>query len=143
MRLRFTLSVLVLLAIPLVVSRVGTVKGAAAAGGQAGAAGVPDLSGDWTPDPRRGGFGQSFSLSDQGGRKRGQEDDIPYLPWAREKTLAEKPSTGPNPFFGETTDPQVLYAANAATGPDLEFAITASLKFVPACPRRRPRNKFH
>ena len=29
-----------------------------------------------------------------------------------------------------TTDPQVLYAANAATGPDLEFAITASLKFV-------------
>jgi hypothetical protein len=29
-----------------------------------------------------------------------------------------------------TTDPQMLYAGNAATGPDLEFAITASLKFV-------------
>ena len=28
------------------------------------------------------------------------------------------------------TDPQMLYAANATTGPDLEFAITASLKFV-------------
>jgi chitodextrinase len=28
------------------------------------------------------------------------------------------------------TDPQVLYAANATTTPDLEFAITASLKFV-------------
>jgi len=30
----------------------------------------------------------------------------------------------------QPTDPQMLYAANAATGPDLEFAITASLKFV-------------
>jgi hypothetical protein len=28
------------------------------------------------------------------------------------------------------TDPQVLYAANAATGPALEFTITASLKFL-------------
>jgi hypothetical protein len=70
---------------------------------------APDLSGDWTADQRRGGFGQSMSISDMGGRKRGQEDDIPYLPWAREKTLAEKPSTGPTPYFGETTDPQVLY----------------------------------
>src|SRR5262245_45051735 len=68
-----------------------------------------DLSGDWEPDRRRGGFGQSFSLSDQGGRNRGKEDDIPYQPWAREKTLSEKPSTGPQPYFGETTDPQVLY----------------------------------
>src|SRR6478735_7537542 len=62
-----------------------------AAAGQNAASKIPDLSADWTPDPKRGGFGQSFSLSDQGGRKRGQEDDIPYLPWAREKTLAEKP----------------------------------------------------
>src|SRR5690242_15325689 len=81
----------------------------AAAAAQNNPSKVPDLSGDWTPDPKRGGFGQSFSLSDMGGRKRGQEDDIPYQPWAREKTLSEKPSTGPNPFFGETTDPQVLY----------------------------------
>jgi hypothetical protein len=29
-----------------------------------------------------------------------------------------------------TTDPQMLYAANAATGPDLDFAITASVKFL-------------
>jgi hypothetical protein len=80
-----------------------------AAAGQNAASKIPDLSADWTPDPKRGGFGQSFSLSDTGGRKRGQEDDIPYQPWAREKTLSEKPSTGPNPYFGETTDPQVLY----------------------------------
>ena len=66
-----------------------------------------DLAGDWGPG--RGGIGQSFSISDIGGRKRGQEDDIPYQPWAREKTLAEKPSTGPDPKFGESTDPQVLY----------------------------------
>jgi hypothetical protein len=80
---------------------------AAAPTGQGAASRVPDLSGDWAPG--RGGIGQSFSLSDAGGRKRGQEDDIPYQPWAREKTLSEKPSTGPQPYFGETTDPQVLY----------------------------------
>ena len=39
---------------------------------------LADLSGDWTPDGRRGGIGQSQSISDIGGRKRGQEDDIPY-----------------------------------------------------------------
>ena len=57
---------------------------------------VPDLSGDWTSDRTRGGFGQSLSIADMGGRNRGNEPDIPYLPWAREKTLSEKPSTGPN-----------------------------------------------
>ena len=68
-----------------------------------------DLAGDWEPDRRRGGFGQSLSITDMGGRKRGQEDDIPYQPWAREKTMAEKPSTGPDPKFGESTDPQILF----------------------------------
>jgi hypothetical protein len=70
---------------------------------------VADLSGDWAPDPTRGGIGQSLSLSDIAGRKRGKEDDIPYQPWALEKTISEKPSTGPEPQFGATTDPQVLY----------------------------------
>ena len=70
---------------------------------------VADLSGDWAPDPNRGGIGQSLSVSDIGGRKRGQEEDIPYQPWALAKTLAEKPSTGPDSDFGGTTDPQVLY----------------------------------
>jgi hypothetical protein len=68
-----------------------------------------DLSGDWAPDPKRGGIGQSLSISDIRGVKRGQEDDIPYLPWAREKTMSERTSTGPEPQFGNTTDPQVLY----------------------------------
>ena len=68
-----------------------------------------DLSGDWAPDGRRGGIGQSLSVSDIRGAKRGQEDDIPYLPWAREKTMSERTSTGPDPQFGNTTDPQVLY----------------------------------
>jgi hypothetical protein len=40
---------------------------------------------------------------------RGKETDIPYQPWAREKTMSERPSTGPEPNFGNTTDPQVLY----------------------------------
>jgi hypothetical protein len=68
-----------------------------------------DLSGDWTPDRDRGGFGQSLSLSDIGGRKRGKEEDIPYQPWALEKTLSEKPATGPESDFVGSTDPQVLY----------------------------------
>jgi len=68
-----------------------------------------DLAGDWGPDGRRGGIGQSLSISDIRGQKRGNEDDIPYQPWAREKTLSERTSTGPDPQFGNTTDPQVLY----------------------------------
>ena len=87
-------------------SRVLTAQAPAPA---AGASKVPDLSGDWTSDRTRGGFGQSLSISDMGGRKRGNEDDIPYQPWARAKTLSEKPSTGPDPHFDETTDPQVIY----------------------------------
>jgi len=83
-------------------------KGASAASRTASSK-VADLSGDWAPDPSRGGIGQSLSLSDIGGRKRGQEEDIPYQAWALDKTLSEKPSTGPDPKFGETTDPQVLY----------------------------------
>ena len=76
---------------------------------RSGAAKIADLSGDWAPDPRRGGIGQSLSMSDIGGRNRGNEDDIPYQPWARAKTLSEKTSTGADPRFDETTDPQVLF----------------------------------
>ena len=82
---------------------------AEAAQTQSGSAKVPDLSGDWAPDPKRGGIGQSLSLSDNGGRNRGKEPDIPYQEWARAKTMSERPSTGPEPNFGNTTDPQVLY----------------------------------
>jgi len=82
---------------------------AEAAQTQSGSANVPDLSRDWAPDPKRGGIGQSLSLSDNGGRNRGKEPDIPYQEWARAKTMSERPSTGPEPNFGNTTDPQVLY----------------------------------
>jgi hypothetical protein len=81
----------------------------AAAGQQAAPSKVPDLSGDWAPDPKRGGIGQSLSISDGGGRNRGKETDIPYQPWALEKTLSEKPSTGAGAQFDVTTDPQVIY----------------------------------
>jgi hypothetical protein len=43
---------------------------------------APDLSGDWALDNKRGGIGQSISLSDPGGKLRGKEPDIPYQPWA-------------------------------------------------------------
>jgi hypothetical protein len=81
----------------------------ATANSQSGPAKVPDLSGDWAPDNKRGGIGQSLSLSDTGGRQRGKETDIPYQPWALAKTLSEKTSTGADPQFDQTTDPQVIY----------------------------------
>jgi hypothetical protein len=81
----------------------------ATAGVQSGSTKVPDLSGDWAPDPKRGGIGQSLSLSDIGGKNRGKEPDIPYQPWALTKTMSEKPSTGVSSQFDQTTDPQVIY----------------------------------
>ena len=81
----------------------------APAAAQAGSSKVPDLSGDWAPDPKRGGIGQSLSLSDTAGKNRGKESDIPYQPWALKQTMSEKPSTGVSAQFDETTDPQVLY----------------------------------
>jgi hypothetical protein len=79
------------------------------AGRQAASSTVPDLSGDWAPDPKRGGIGQSLSISDNAGRNRGKEPDIPYQPWALKQTLSERPSTGGGSEFDKTTDPQVLY----------------------------------
>ena len=52
------------------------VRGATPPSGAANAK-PADLSGDWAPDGRRGGIGQSLSISDIRGVKRGQEDDIP------------------------------------------------------------------
>jgi hypothetical protein len=68
-----------------------------------------DLSGSWSPDGKRGGVGQSFSLSDPQGKQAGAETDVPYLPWAQEKTKAEKASAGPTATFEGTTDPVVKY----------------------------------
>jgi len=67
-----------------------------------------DLSGVW--DYGRGhGAGQSFSPSDPNGTKAGSETDIPYQPWAQEKTKSERTSTGPNRTFANTTDPVLKY----------------------------------
>src|SRR3984957_9215439 len=74
-----------------------------------GSPAIADLSGTWAPDGKRGGVGQSFSLSDPLGKQAGAETDIPYLPWAQEKTKAEKASAGPNATFENTTDPVVKY----------------------------------
>ena len=113
MRNRLMVSALALMAVVIFLPllRAQTAPAARPASAQAPTASskAADLAGDWEPDRRRGGFGQSLSITDMGGRKRGQEDDIPYQPWAREKTMAEKPSTGPDPKFGESTDPQILF----------------------------------
>ena len=68
-----------------------------------------DLSGDWTADPKRGGIGQSLSLSDIGGKNRGKEPDIPYQPWALQKTMSERTPTGPDARFDDTTDMSMKY----------------------------------
>ena len=70
---------------------------------------VPDLSGDWALDTKRGGIGQSISLSDPQGKMRGKETDIPYQPWALQKTLSEWPPTGPDARPDLTTDPYISY----------------------------------
>jgi hypothetical protein len=66
---------------------------------------VPDLSGDWTFGA--GGFGQSLSAADPGGRMRGKEPDIPYQPWALEYTMKQFPPTGPDAAFERTSDPNI------------------------------------
>ena len=70
---------------------------------------VPDLSGDWALDTKRGGIGQSISLSDPGGKLRGKEPDIPYQPWSLQKTMSEFPPTGPDARPDLTTDPYISY----------------------------------
>jgi hypothetical protein len=77
---------------------------------------VPDLSGDWAADNKRGGFGQSLSAADPGGRMRGKEPDIKYLPWALQRTLAENPPTGPDAKYEVTTDPQMHYCEPHGVG---------------------------
>jgi hypothetical protein len=81
----------------------------ATAQGQGNSAKIPDLSGDWALDNMKGGIGQSISLSDPGGKLRGKEPDIPYQPWALQKTLSEYPPTGPDTRYDLTTDPYIHY----------------------------------
>lgn len=68
-----------------------------------------DLSGTWGLDGTKGGIGQSISVGDIGGKLRGKEPDIPYMPWSLAKTMSEKPPTGPDSQFQGTTDPWINY----------------------------------
>src|ERR1043165_7433026 len=71
---------------------------------------MPDLSGDWSADWGEGDVPvQSVSLSDIGARRRGKEGDIPYQEWALRKTMSERPPTGPDGDFENTTDPAINY----------------------------------
>ena len=72
--------------------------------------GVPDLTGTWAHDERKGfleGIVPSISMSDPSGSKRGKEDDIPYQPWALEKSMAEVSSV--DQFGHGGTDPWTNY----------------------------------
>ena len=75
---------------------------------------VPDLSGDWAAGA--GGFGQSLSAADPGGRMRGKEPDIKYLPWGLQTTMAQNPPTGPDAKYEVTTDPQMHYCEPHGVG---------------------------
>ena len=66
---------------------------------------VPDLSGVWL-----GKAVQSLSLSDPKAQKPGEEDDIPYTPWALARMKAARPATGPHATLADTTDPALKYA---------------------------------
>jgi hypothetical protein len=77
---------------------------------------VPDLSGDWIADNKRGGIGQSLSAADPGGKMKGKEPDIPYQPWALAKTMSEVSSTAPGGDYSKTTDPQVKFCDPPGVG---------------------------
>jgi len=72
---------------------------------QKGSTTIPDLSGTWGRGG--GGFGSSLSLADPQMKNRGHEPDIPYQDWAREKTLSQRTSTGPDAEFYNSTNPQM------------------------------------
>jgi hypothetical protein len=83
----------------------GVISGCSGRGGTKPAAQVPDLSGIWL-----GKAVQSLSPSDPMAQKPGAEGDIPYTPWALAKMKSERPATGPNQTFENTTDPALKFA---------------------------------
>ena len=66
-------NILVMIAIAVAMAATAVTLPPAVRAQQSGSAKVPDLSGDWIADRTRGGFGQSLSLTDMGGRNRGNE----------------------------------------------------------------------
>jgi hypothetical protein len=84
--------------------------GAATPRGGGSAGRIPDLTGTWGHDERQGfleGIAPSISMSDPLGSKRGKEDDIPYQPWALQKTMSEVSSF--DQFGHGGTDPWTNY----------------------------------
>ena len=120
MSYRFVLSVIALLVaitfLPALRVQTATRSAVAVPQGGAASAKIPDLSGDWALDNKKGGIGQSISLSDPGGKLRGKEPDIPYQPWALAKTLSEFPPTGPDTQYDKTTDPYIKYCEPLGIG---------------------------
>ncbi len=103
------LSAIALLFTPFVGAQTSAPAGSAAAQTGGVSSKIADVSGDWSADPKRGGIGQSLSLSDIGGKNRGKEPDIPYQPWALAKTMSERTPTGPDARFDNTTDLSMKY----------------------------------
>ena len=90
---------------------------------------VPDLMGTWGHDERQGfleGIQPSISISDPLGAKRGKEDDIPYQPWALDKTMKEVSSF--DQFGQGGTDPWSKYCEPA--GLLRVYVAPARTKFV-------------
>jgi hypothetical protein len=81
-------------------------SGSTAAQTQSASSAAPDLSGDWERDGR---VPESVSPSDANGDHPGKETDIPYKPATLDKFLSERPPTGPNARFDDTTDPYINY----------------------------------
>ena len=81
---------------------------AKASGAQA-AGKTPDFSGVWGYTEKHPST-QTFSISDPNGRKAGLPgDDTPYQPATLAKLKSERPESGPNATFENSTDPRLKY----------------------------------
>lgn len=90
---------------PVLLGIFGVISGCSRGDGAKPATQVPDLSGIWL-----GKAIQSLSPSDPTAQKPGTEGDIPYTAWALAKMKSERPATGPNQTFENTTDPALKFA---------------------------------
>lgn len=113
MQSRFVVSVVALIAVialsPLLRAQTAAPSGAATVQSGTASSKVPDLSGDWALDNKRGGIGQSISAADLPGKLKGKEPEISYQPWALAKMMSEHTATGPESDYTLTTDPYVNY----------------------------------
>jgi hypothetical protein len=119
MRTRFLLSAIAWMgvaSVPSLLHAQAPAPGTVMNQGQMKSAKIPDLSGDWVADPKRGGIGQSLSAADPGGHMKGKEPDIAYQPWSLEKTMSEVSSTAPGGDYAKTTDPQVKFCDPPGVG---------------------------